>query len=286
MNIEQITEIGIEALEEAKRVHDSLGKDGLEMVLKNQFGETALRADIEAEKAVLAVLKKHQTPIRVISEEHGVTNITENPVYLGILDGIDGTSVYKKARNTGRYATMFGVANNLNPRYKDYIFSGIMVHASNLLYWAVKGQGAYFDREHRNNVTVRKQLQTSGKISLNEHTRIYLGDDYNETARQNFKGRFPDFWTKSPLSAAISYVDIASGQAELEAEVTRKQNLEQMIAYGLIKEAGGVMVTLDGQDIGSKKYLEFGQKESVPLITAASLELALDCLRKTGLLNS
>ena len=34
------------------------------------------------------------------------------------------------------------------------------------------------------------------------------------------------------------------------------------------------MVDLDGVTIGDKKYLEFGQKEKVPIVTAATKELA------------
>lgn len=55
---------------------------------KNQFEETALKVDIECEKAILDFLKEAGVPIRVISEEYGQVGITENPRYLGILDGI------------------------------------------------------------------------------------------------------------------------------------------------------------------------------------------------------
>jgi fructose-1,6-bisphosphatase/inositol monophosphatase family enzyme len=43
----------------------------------------------------------------------------------------------------------------------------------------------------------------------------------------------------------------------LALECTRKGNLEIAVAYGLIREAGGVMTTADGEDLGPKGYQTF-----------------------------
>ena len=80
------------ALHRAYTTHEALGSRGEELVQKNQFGETALRIDIEAEEAVLDFLKESGIPIRVISEEHGKVGIVPSPVYLGILYGLDGSN--------------------------------------------------------------------------------------------------------------------------------------------------------------------------------------------------
>lgn len=84
---ERLEQITFDSLRRALLVHDNLGENG-EKLEKNQFGETALKVDIECEKAILDFLKEAGVPIRVISEEHGQVDITENPRYLGILDGI------------------------------------------------------------------------------------------------------------------------------------------------------------------------------------------------------
>lgn len=50
---DQIIDIGIQALRAAKIVHDQLGEDGLAPIpSSNQFNETALKADVEAEKEI------------------------------------------------------------------------------------------------------------------------------------------------------------------------------------------------------------------------------------------
>ena len=51
------------------------------------------------------------------------------------------------------------------------------------------------------------------------------------------------------------------------------------MGYGIIKEAGGVMVDIDGKDIGTKKFLEWGQKEALPVISAANIDLAWQVIR-------
>src|SRR3989344_6413191 len=266
MVIEEVAEIGIEALRQAKKVHDELGENGLTPVPSpNQFGEQALLADVLCEKAILDTLRVAHFPIRVTSEEHGTTYITEEPIFSGTADGLDGTVIYKKGPGIGRYGTMFGIASGLNPRYEDYLFSGIMEHASNMLWIATKGQGSYLISEND-----KTKIIASQKSVFDESARIYTGENYNELSRKIFAGKFPFNWKKEPLSAAIEYVDIASGEAELEVEVTRKGNLEQMIAYGLLKEAGADMYTFNGENIGGQKYLEFGQSEFIPIFSAAN----------------
>jgi len=259
----------LNCLHKAYLVHERLGKAGEEIVQKNQFGETAVRADIECEDAVLNFLTKVRAPIRVMSEEHGQVDITEHPKFLGILDGLDGSEVFKRERGTGRYGTMFGIFNSINPNYNDYLVSGIMEHSSKKLYVAIKGQGL-FVTEHGG----KTPAKTSGKTSLGQGTQIYQ-DTHFEINRQTFSPHTKGFKVKEINCTAICYADVASGKADIGLECTRKGNLEIAIAYALITEAGGAMVDLKGESLGDKKYLEFGQTEKLPIITAATKELAL-----------
>jgi len=259
-------------------VHDQLGKDGLTPVpSRNQFNEQALKADIEAEKTVLKSLRESGLPIRAVSEEHGITDLSEKPKLLGVLDGIDGTSQYRAGIDRLRYATMLGIASGVDPRYKGYLFSGIMEHSTNRLWIGIRNQGSFLVDPKGN----RTQIHTSSQTVFDDFTQIYaMTPGYNDTTREYFTSLVRSFQTQEPLSAAISYVDIASGKADLETEVTRKGNLEQMIAFGLITEAGGVMVDRGNRSIGNQRYLQWGQKESLLLVTAATKELARDFLEK------
>ncbi len=278
MRVEEIEEIGIEALKAAKRVHDELGEDGLTPVPSpNQFGERALKADVEAESAVIKYLRESGLPIRVISEEHGITNLSKKPKFLGILDGIDGTSQFIAGRCTLRYAAMLGIASGVNPRYEDCLFSGIMEHSTNRLWIGIRGQGSFLVDPEGN----RTQIHASSRTVFDDSTKIYsMSPEYNDTAIKYLPALVRKFKTQLPLSEAIALADIASGKADLIIEATRKGNVEQAAAFRLVTEAGGVMVDITGRSIGAQKYLQWGQKRSLLLTTAATHELAIDFLKK------
>ncbi|MES2315506.1 MAG: inositol monophosphatase family protein [Patescibacteria group bacterium] len=262
----------IAALERALGIHDNLGVSGEETVEKNQFGDTALRVDVECEEAVLNFLKEKNFPIRVISEEHGTVDISSNPRYLGILDGLDGSGVYKKERGVGRYGTMFAIFSNTNPVYGDYATSGIMEHTSKRLFFATKGGGAFIKEAGK---TV--PIHSSGKKTVGAETRAGI-DEYFEINRRVFSEKLKGIQTNFGGASCIYYADVACGRADLALECTRKNNLEIAVAYGLISEAGGVIVDLSGETIGDKKYLEFGQEDKLPIVTAATRELALSLI--------
>lgn len=287
MRIEKLTETeremlktaGIESLIAAKKVHDTLGEDGLTPVPSpNQFGEQALKVDVEAENAVLNTLSAFKMPMRVISEEHGTIDITANPKYLGILDGIDGTANYRSGRNTLRYATMLGIYPGLDPTYSGYFFSGMMEHTTNKLWYAVSGKGSIVCDL---NSYKQKLVKTSNVKEFTSDCVIYTALSYSETPIGKRLIEFLEpYNTSEPKSAAISYLDLASGIADLQVEITRKGNLEQGVAYGFIAEAGGVMVDRNNRSIGNQKWLEWGQGEHILLITASTAELASDFQKK------
>ncbi len=264
----------IESLHRTLLVHDTLGEAGEELVQKNQFGETALRVDVECEKAVLDFLRQKNVPIRVISEEHGQVDITKNPRYLGILDGLDGSGVYKKERSHARHGTMFGIFDTTNPSYSDYLVSGIMEHSTKRLFVAQRNGGAFVIEGDK-----RTSIHSSRRTQLDPVAQIYI-DEYFEINRETFSKKLKGFNTHYGGSSAVYYADVASGAADFALECTRKNNLEIAVAYGLEKEAGAVMVDLEGVSIGDKKYLKFGQKEKVPIITAANIELANALLKQ------
>lgn len=273
MNNKQLQEIGILALRKAYHVHESLGVAGEQEVTKNQHGDMAMKVDVECEKTIIDFLRSENIPIKIISEEHGTTTIGNNPIYTAILDGLDGSGVYKRARGVGRYGTMFAIYAGLNPIYDDYIFCGAMEHSVNHLYFATKGEGAYVISSDKKN-----RISCNPKTKLDKDGLIYI-DEYFEINKKTFSESLLGYNTVCSGSSCIHCADVSSGKADMALECTRKGNLEIAVACGLIKESGGVMITLDGEKLDNKKYLEFGQTEKIPVITAANMELATDLLK-------
>jgi fructose-1,6-bisphosphatase/inositol monophosphatase family enzyme len=103
--------------------------------------------------------------------------------------------------------------------------------------------------------------------------------DYFQINREVFAKRLDGFALECTRSSAVHYTDVARGTADAALECTRKQNLEIAVAYGLVTEAGGVMVTLDGASLGQKLYRAFSQDRHTPIITAATRELADDIIQ-------
>lgn len=277
--IDKVKEIGNLALGNAGRIIRELGASGIEDLQKNQYGETALRGDVEAEKAILDVLRKNKLRIKVVSEEHGITFIGDNPLYLRILDGIDGSGVYKRERATGRYGTMFAVYKGIDPTYDDYLYGGIMEHVSGKLYFASKGGGSWVIGNK-----AQKRLRCSRSTQLDNKSRLYADTNFDEVFKTDIVSGFlkdiGDFDFKCMRSSAIHYADLSAGKVVGIIEATRKGNLEIAVVYPLIKEAGGVMVDEDGRDLGNKKYSEFGQKDHLIVVSAATSSLAIDILNK------
>ena len=275
----EITETALRALNLTFLAHEKLGALGEALVEKNQFGDTALRMDIEAEKAVITALERAGVPIVIHSEEHGIVKLGNNPQYLGVLDGLDGSDEYKRFRGKGRYGTMLGIFSNTDPLYGDYIFQGIMEHASKKLFYATKNQGAFMKDSQGIH-----PIQTSGLSNLDYNSKVYFTEaDFDRFGAD-----------KSPVvtalqgipftrigSTASHYADLVSGKVDLLIEPTRKGNLEFGAACGLVFEAKGVVSTLDGVDLRQQRFLEFGQKENFTVISAATPELLAEVLKRT-----
>ena len=255
---------------EHKAVIGILGLDGIR---KNQFGETTLRMDFEAEEIVLESLRKFSIPTLVHSEEHGKVKLNGTPSFLATIDGLDGSSAYKKNFRQARCGTMFSLFSNTKPMYEDSLISISSDFSNGNIYWALKGKGAFKQ--------IGKEalpIKTTDKKALNENTFIYV-DEGVEVNKEYFSKRITNFNIHHALSSAVHWIDLASGKADIVAECTRKGNLEISCAYRLIREAGGVIVTMDKEDIGSKQFLSFGQNEHIPLVGAASKNLALSFLK-------
>ena len=170
---------------------------------------------------------------------------------------------------------MLGIFANLEPCYEDYLFCGVMIHSPHQeLFYADKGGGGFvlLDNEPR-------VIKCSGVRELQKTTKLYI-DDYFQVNREVFAKGLAEFKLECTGSSAVHYTDVARGTADAAMECTRKQNLEIAVAYGLITEAGGFMMTLDGISLGHRSYKTFSQDRHTPLVAAATSELASNIIRR------
>lgn len=271
----RVETIANESLRAAKRIHDDLGPLGEEIVKKNQFGDTALRVDIEAEEAVLNVLRAHNVPIMVVSEEHGTVVIGGGAKYLGVLDGLDGTGVYKEERGKGKYGTMLGIYTTRDPSYEQYVYGGIMMHSQNQLYYAARNRGCLL----LGNNKVRS-LQCVSKPTLDKITAICADLNYDVTYGTDIlttrMRRFKDFNVLVTRSFAAHFVDFVEGKVDAVIGFTRKYDLEIAAAFPLITESGGTVIDISGKYLADQNYNELKKHLYVPFICASTKGLAND----------
>lgn len=288
--MDELSEFNFEGLlKQTYVLHQDLGIGGKE-IIREGVNETVTRLDYECEEIIIDGLKDTELAIHVKSEEHedSYLNCTKgNQKYLAIIDGVDGTSKYlAKGLKEGRYATMFAIFDNADPTYNDYFYAGVMEHASNSLYSAIKGEGAFLE----NRGEIHKRINSSIVGSLDKSLRIWHDEGYDSYAsetypnttiiKDSFLSKLTSFTNVVELGAsAVGYVDVANGYAQFCLECTRgglKQNLELGVGYAIVKEAGGVIVDINGDSIGPRKYLEFGQGEGefIPTIAAGNDRMA------------
>lgn len=281
LEIEQLRKVTIRFLKEAFDVHQTLGPEGRLTDKTNIFREKTLKADWEAEEVFVKGCHETGIPIAISSEEHGeiVVGGKSQIKYRGVLDGIDGTNAYRM--KTGPYGTMFAIFEGGDPRYEDYLVAGIVEYPSGRILIAARNQGAFILTDNQTYPAI-----TSGEIDLAPNqTRIFIDGGF-EFNRRFFEPKFSGFqnlyvgnienkgipWGVS----SIYYFKLATGEADVVLECTRKRNLEIAVAFGILNEAGGIIVDGNGKSIANRNYLKFGQdpNEYLPVISAATESLA------------
>lgn len=277
---EQLVAAVVDGLRATHALHEQLGESGRFEFAQNQWGENALVMDIRAEDAMLAVFRENHISAQVYSEEHGEFVMGENPKYTVVLDGLDGSGEYKEKRGEGMYGTMVSVLQGTEPCYKDYVISGIMIHSPEpQLLIGIKDEGCFVvDIETGKRTPLTKK--NSAKISPQSVIDFDTNWPFKEIYTSN-KNEYPNF-TCRYLSEAARVVLFVTGKVDVALEWTRKGNLEQACAYGLVTEAGGVMTTVEGEDIGEKQFKTFGQQH-IPLVLASSHQAAQDISRRLNL---
>lgn len=271
-----------EGLNQALINHQNLGLSGPEEIQKNQFGETALRADLEAEKKILETVKEWVTSqshiaLRYLGEEvgSGVLGQGKEEWFL-VIDGLDGSANYQaQDKAEWPYGTMVALAKGGNPRYEDFLVAGITLPEENWLALGVKERGVFLFDLKNDEVT---QLPAFPLVTYND--QLILADDFYPEAKQFIGPKNRKVWPRTG-SVAASYVALVL-QAQVTdkrfgemnqnwqalVDVTRKGNLEQPVGFLFLNLLGGKMIDSQGQSIGKKRFLTWGQDSHQPVILA------------------
>ncbi len=200
-------------------------------------------ADIKSQDIIRAELLKHFPDVIILSEEDD--EITRQPMYEPdftgyILDPIDGTYNFK--RNMLESAVSIGYIENGQP------VAGVVYDPyKDELYAAEKGEGATCNGA---------AIHVSGQQTI-EGASIATSNSYDDEAMaRNLRrhlaiyeqtGHMP--WTNCPGSGVLIMTNIACGRFDIYHHNGLKP-WDNAAAFLIIREAGGVVQTLTGEEAG------------------------------------
>lgn len=191
------------------------------------------QADVEAEAAIFRVLERTDPGARFEGEETAAGRATSGPRY--IVDPLDGTANF--LRGIPHFCVSIAHADDTG------VTAGVVLDPMrNELFWAERGQGAYFG-EHK----LQRGLETPQNVLV--HTGM---PPLDAAGRAQFLGQLTRVIDRVSFfrrmgSAALDLAYVAAGRGDAFFEMKLKP---WDIAAGLllVREAGGVVTDLAGGD--------------------------------------
>jgi myo-inositol-1(or 4)-monophosphatase len=223
-------------------------------------GDPIEKTDIEAEGAIVATLREHQSSFTLISEESGVKEYGENPSECYVTtDPIDGTT--NLMRGVPFYATSIAVSteptlNSIHSALVADLFHGVT-------YTAQKGRGS---------CRGKKRISPSDNVSLEE---AVIGLDLNSYKVRTIVPQLTAVIEKTKhirhLGAnALELCYVADGTTDAFIDIRGKLRTTDMAAAWLIlNEAGASITTPDGKALD----VRLDPKQRVVFVASANLEM-------------
>lgn len=204
--------------------------------VKENQSSIVTQADIDSERAIVKIIEDKFPNHNIIAEEAGCKN--KNSDYTWAIDPLDGTSNF--SAGIPWFGTIICVLKNSEP-----VMAGIYLPSYNLLYFAEKGKGATRNGE---------KIYVSAEKELKNILMAY-SLDYSEDASkaekeskiiknivQNTRN------LRSVNSCAVEFCYVADGK--LGGYINQATKIWDIAApYLLVKEAGGIVTDISGNDI-------------------------------------
>ncbi len=236
--------------------------------------------DVEISQALIEYFRKSELPITVYTEElEQPLSFSTNPIYSAVGDEVDGTHNLTYGLGMLPHGGILGIADKVDPRFKDFIASGFLEFNSGNFFYATRRGWSYVIESWIRGGTDAKQLKTSGKKKLdspelNVIADVYMLGDLSKVFMPYVAKRGGDF-----RSTALHLAMVACGACDIfvlgdNCPNPRKRRTGEEIGPGylLVREAGGVMLDWNGKDLG-EEMIALHEKETFHAVVAATGEL-------------
>ncbi|MGA2387187.1 MAG: inositol monophosphatase family protein [Candidatus Bathyarchaeia archaeon] len=223
-------------------------------------GDAMKPMDLAAENAIVETLKKHGVSFTLVSEESGVKDFGASPreCYVTV-DPIDGSTNFM--HGLPFYACSIAVSDK--PWLMD-VYAGMVADLyHDVTYTAFRGEGAFRDGG---------KIEPSKNVSLED---ALIGLDLNTYKVKEVAPRVTDLIEKTKHirhfgANALELCYVADGSSDAFVDLRGKLRTTDVAgAFLIIKEAGGLVTTLDNQAVN----VELDPKRTVSFIASGNVQI-------------
>ena len=232
MKYQRELDVALKAIKEASKAVIEIKQNGYEVITKED-NSPVTKADLTSDRIIRKELLDNFKDYGILTEESKENNDRLTKDYCFIVDPIDGTKDFVNNSNN------FSI--NIALDYKNEIVLGLIaIPMRNLIYYAVKGEGAY-------------------KIENDKVIPIHVNNNVNEVTMLvslfffHDQNKYKDVeWIKEIVPVGSSYKAclIAEGSAEFcIKEDDKTKEWDTAPCDIIVKEAGGYMTNLYGEEM-------------------------------------
>jgi myo-inositol-1(or 4)-monophosphatase len=258
MDIDDIRKIGKRLKKEISSHLEELRKGT--PIGKGASGDVTHPIDKRAEDIVIEEVKKLGKSVTLVSEECGIKDINGGGPRL-LIDPIDGS----KNAMSGITSYSSSIALIKGSTLRQISIGYVINLATGDEFWAIKNKGSFF-----NGRPIRTQQDEDFRV-INYETQSPGRDISRILPLLSLFNR-----TRCLGSTALDMAFLAQGAVSVFITPAPSRSFDFAAGYLLIKEAGGIVTDLDGQEI---EDVEIGVKRSVPLLASANETLHRKALK-------
>jgi len=220
------------AFEAGEIISGFIGKKHEFSYKNNDKSNFATKADIEAEKAIVKLIKSNFPTHNIIAEED--TRISQDSEYTWVIDPLDGTISF--ATNVPYFGVSIGLLKDNRP------ILGVIYNVSfKKLYWAQEGKGAYLNN---------KKISVSNKKTLDESVGV-LDFGHNYKRQQKIDLYITSLITKIgyaySFGAAVSSLGMVA-EGIIDLDVNQAWIWDFVAGTVIVREAGGMVTDFEGAE--------------------------------------
>jgi len=218
------------AAHEAGKIIHSFFHSEFEVKMKG-IGNPVTEADIAADKILKRILTTAFPDYGWLSEETRDTPDRLSKTRVWVVDPIDGTKEF--VEGIPNFVVSIGLVENGIP------ILGVIHNPINKdTYSAIIGKGTFFNG---------KQTIVNAKT---EFSQISMLNSRSETQQGLWKSYIPHFKKLIPIgSIALKLAMVAANQKNMVASLKPKNEWDICAGHCLLKEAGGILLTIEGKEI-------------------------------------